>query len=396
MNSLVRLTLVLVIAWMCDSRAFAAPELFFYPPPIRLADGALVYSPVTFAPEQLTSDFPQIDEMSGVVLIAYWSTICPTENACNFELIDRVLDYWKARKKKVVLSIATVGFPIRVYQDGQSRELNATPDWVLRRVTTFSEPSRVITAIGEPPHQSLAVFPVYNDPSFVSEIRKLVAQLARYDGNSTIAQVRISAGLLGEDNPSVDGLKSRMPGFSDTVWTNYCRLMLDIYAEKFHRTQLEFDLGRISWSGALGDEAQKRLEATLITELQNKHALIAFDGLESSTLSVLEGPVDRKTLGPARTLSRLVATKQKGESIGLESAAPLQVPRMNDIASIEATIEKIMPSRLVLFGTDAGIINLARTGENPTNETTRRFISKDRRSEEGARAINLLKQIGIK
>ncbi|HUZ64016.1 MAG TPA: hypothetical protein VMU82_09950, partial [Acetobacteraceae bacterium] len=92
---------------------FAPPQLFFYPPPYQLADGSLVASPVTVAAAQITTQFPRIREMSGVALLVYWSRLCPTAGRCDFSLIDKVLRYWGARGKKVVLGVATVGFPIK-------------------------------------------------------------------------------------------------------------------------------------------------------------------------------------------------------------------------------------------------------------------------------------------
>jgi hypothetical protein len=49
----------------------------------------------------------------------------------------------------------------------------------------------------------LVPLPRYDDPRFVSEVKKLVRQLSAHDdGNPTTSYVRICAGTAGEDNPS--------------------------------------------------------------------------------------------------------------------------------------------------------------------------------------------------
>jgi len=47
---------------------------------------------------------------------------------------------------------------------------------------------------------------------------------------------------------------------------------------------------------------------------------------------------------------------------------------MEDIASIAGAVERLRPDRLVLFGTDAGLLNFTRNGSNETNRSTREFL----------------------
>ncbi len=96
------------------------PELYFYPPPYRLADGSLASSPLALGEDQLTALFPQIDEMSGVVVMVPWSSLAPVQGHYDFTLIDNVLKFWTARDKKIVLGVSTSGPPFKIVRDGVS------------------------------------------------------------------------------------------------------------------------------------------------------------------------------------------------------------------------------------------------------------------------------------
>jgi hypothetical protein len=351
----------------------ASPQVFFYPPPYELPDRSILASPVTVSPDQVTVLFPEISEMSGVVLLVYWSQLCPKEHHCDFSIIERTLKYWQARNKKVVLSVATVGFPIKMLVDGEFRFVGATPEWLLDRIQSFVDVSRTIGVIDG--NSSITVkFPSYADPQFVSAIRNLAHQLSTFDGNSALAQIRIPTGLLGEDNPSVRGLKSSMPEFTDIFWINYCRTMLSVFRNAFRQTQLEFDIGRLSWSAALGSAAVKSAVDNFVQELIGAKVLIAFDGLQSDTLEALNGSPIPSLAGPAQSLVYLFEARRKAGQFGLEAAGPLQVPRMQNLTNIAAVVERMAPNRIVLFGTDAGLLNLSRHGENDANRSTRRFV----------------------
>jgi len=126
------------ISWLSSTLARAGgpgpPELYFYPPPYKLPNGSLSPSILTVAPEQITDLFPSVKEMDGVVLLVAWNQLCPRANSCDFSLIDRVLNYWGPRGKKVILSLSTMGLPVKVMVDGRERFLEETPEWA-----TFDE-----------------------------------------------------------------------------------------------------------------------------------------------------------------------------------------------------------------------------------------------------------------
>ena len=121
----------------------ASPPLFVYPGPYRFADGRALTSPQTMDAGQITTGIPDVPALAGVVLMVYWSTICPTP-ACDFSLIAKTIGYWHARGKHVVLAVATNGFPIRVKSAGPGDIEGATPEWVMRQIKTYSFSSRVL------------------------------------------------------------------------------------------------------------------------------------------------------------------------------------------------------------------------------------------------------------
>jgi len=351
------------------SGATAAPKLFFYPPPHKLADGSIVASPVTSKAEQLTTDFPAIDEMSGVALIVYWSQLCPAENHCDFSLIDKVLSYWGERSKTVVLAVATVGYPIKTIRSGNTAYQNATPEWVLSHTSRYSTLSPTINSPGKET-KIVTEFPSYADPYFVSAIQKLVQALAaRYDGNPNISEVRISTGLLTEDNPSVEGLKSSMPGFSESFWIAFCRKMTDVYLASFKKTQLEFDVGRISW--ALAGKDQKAIgEAQAFYQyLIDRKIFIAFNGLRDKLWPLLTGAANEPA-GAKKSLLFLSQARRAHLSVGLEAYGPISLPEMQNTDAIGHVICSIEPDRLIFFTTFPSLINYQRHGANAANKPT--------------------------
>jgi hypothetical protein len=361
----------LAIVLGANAAAEAAARMYFYPPPYQLPDGSTIASPVTVDARQLTSGFPAIKEMDGVALLVYWSKICPTEEHCDFSLIDRVLSYWKARGKTVVLGVATVGYPIRTIHNGEVTFEGATPNWILDKVSSYKTPSPAIDKQG-PPTKAIARFPAYNDPRFVSAVQHLVTLLAaRYDGNPTIAQVRISTGLLTEDNPSVAGLRSAMPGFSDLVWIKYCRQITDIYLGAFKKTQVEFDVGRISWTSAGRDGNAVREAQKFYNYLLDRHVFIAFNGLRSDLHPLIESGKERQSpalAGAGRSLQFLLQAKQRHLPVGLEDFGPLSDAHMQNMRAIGDIVCFVRPDRLVFFALTASLKNFERFGRNSANQ----------------------------
>ena len=357
------------------AQAGQPPDLYFYPPSYRYEDGHGLNSPQTMTLKQATIDFPQIREMAGVVLMVYWSTLCPREDMCDFSLIDDTLSYWARREKKVIIDVATMGFPILKDVGGKERIENATPDWVLRRTRSYELRTEVLGAARES-NQIVGVFPDFRDPKFFSEVKRLIRLLARYDGNSAVSQIRIATGMMGEDNPMVGPLSSPIAGYKEDMWLNYCRTVVAQYIQTFRRTELEFDIGRLSWMYSNGSTSDRIDVDNFVKYLARNRVLLAFDGLGSDSYEMLSSGLSDSN-GVARSLFYIVQLKHEGYRVGLEAIGPVVGPRMTNIDGIARTIVSIVPNRLVFFQDFAALLNYSREGLNPRNDLTIRSLKAD-------------------
>ena len=370
------------------------PELFFYPPAIRLEDGSILASPITIDSRQIAEAFPQIEEMAGVVLALYWSQIEPSAGNFDFSIIEHVFSFWKEIGKKIVLDVATVGYPMYRVENGKAVMKSATPADVLLKVETFIRPVRAIWPLGHPDkwRQLPTILPSYFDAQFLVEVSKMVNALARFDGDPTLSKVRIATGIGSEDNPTFDGLKSRIPGWSNRAWLVYCRHMTDIYLQNFSRTQLEFDLDRVGWVYALGTDADRADADQFIDYLQSKHVFLAVDGLDTANITAWR--IQQTSSGIARDFQYLQEQHAAGRAIGLEAGHTFSNPLFTDADVIAAAVLAIGADRLVLFADAPATLNFRRFGLTPQNEITISIMAPAVRQSIADRAERLLTLIG--
>jgi hypothetical protein len=242
---------------------------------------------------------------------------------------------------------------------------HATPDWVLAHSSTYRIKTPVLA---QPKYASEidAVYPDFRDTRFTDEVGSLIRLLAaRYDSNPTIAQLRIGTGDMGEDNPRMGPLSAPLPGYTEDMWLQFCRRVTALYLAAFHRRELEFDVGRLSWMYALGSARDKTAVDGFVSYLLRNKVFLEFDGLESSDLARLRTPAPRD--GIARSLSYLQMYKQSGGRIGLEAISTELDPKMADINSIIETVKIVEPNRLVFMSVLASAISYNLNGQNPQN-----------------------------
>jgi hypothetical protein len=389
-------SLVVLILGVGVANPAQPPKLFFYPPPHRLADGQVISSPVAVEPAQVAEDFPDITEMSGVVVPVYWSRLCPEEHHCDFSLIDHALDYWGRRGKTVVVSVVTFGHPMTVLRSGTRSLETPTPEWLLRQVKTFTMEAPPIVPVTHPyvpARRVLTTFPSYWDRHFLSAIEGMLRQLARYDGNPTVWSVRIGTGIMGEDNPSFDGLRNTMPGWSNIAWIKYCRSVADAYLRSFKRTRLEFDIARLGWISANGTAKDRAAANALIDYLNGRNVFLAMNGFDTDNIAQWKSKAWKN--GTARSLEWIASRERSGNDAGLEGA-PLFVPLLKDVDALAAAFREIGANRLVLFSDVAGALNYERNGPNSKNETTRQALSPQTLSLVTDHAKRLLGLLGFK
>ena len=357
------LGLLLVFGFHAGAAAPPSPALFYYPPAAIYPGDYRIASPLTFKTEQITNQFPAIPEMSGVALTIYWSVISPRQGEYDFSIIDEALRYWSARGKKVVLCVATVGFPVRMDDD---HLMCATPDWVMRKVANVTADIRVIPYNHVPEkNHAVAAVPSYFDPVFMELTRGLVRTLAaRYDGNPAIAQVRIATGILGEDNGTFDGIDTKYPGFTKDNWIAYTQKVTDLYCSSFRKSELDFDEGWTAVNQMYGTEEEKKTAQAFVETLYQRHVFIAFNGLCSMDNRIWTNRDNPAALTKweqtvALDLRMLQQAKARGCHIGLEAIGPITGPQMTSMPDILATIHALQPDRLLWFNDVANLRNVA-------------------------------------
>ena len=322
------------------SAAAAPPPLFVYPLAGKLPDGQVLQSPQTVNRAQATVDVPRGGKINGVVLIIYWSTLCPEQDRCDFKLIDDVLTYWHQHSRRVVLDVAPIGYPYRTAQGLQ----NSVPAWVAKNVRSYTIQAKVL-AEGRP--QSDVAMPDFTDARFLARVSDLVRTMQRYDGNPAVAQIRIASGLMGEDNPLIGPVLASAAGFSERSWLDYTQRLATIYFENFKHTQLEFDIGRLAWMAARGSAVDRQAVDAFIDVLLSHRVMLAFNGLNGDSLALLQKPVPGSGLSLALRL--LQRYKERGGNIGLEAANHAAAPAMRNIVAIQSVVGALKPDRLVMF-----------------------------------------------
>lgn len=330
------------------------PPLYLYPSEYRFSDGRILNSPQVLSAKQATANVLAIPELSGLVLLIYWSTLCPAENQCNFSLIDEVERYWRKQDKKIILSIATIGYPIQLGTT-DTEIISATPDWVLRKIKTYSFPTKVLGRKDFDIKTVSATFPDFRDITFISLQAELINNLAdKYDGNYTISQIRIGTGLMGEDNPMVGPISSPAEWYRESAWIAYCKRITDIYLKAFSRTELEFDISRLPWIKAVGTEADSEAVDELITYLRRRKVFLAFNGLTADGLGLYRNRDQSARNGVTQALHYIAEYKKSGGRVGLEAYGHITNERMGkDSPSASYRIAQLVadigPDRLVFF-----------------------------------------------
>ncbi len=376
-----------------QAEAARTPEIYFYPPPYRLADGTLAGSPLALGTDQLTTLFPDVKEMTGVVVMLPWSTVEPEEGHYDFSLIDTVLSYWKARNKKVVLGISTSGPPIKMIRDKTAYIQSETPAWVTTKVSSYQDEDESIGKIAGTGKVHDTV-PAYWDPRFAPFYTRLIQELGRrYDGNATLSYVRIGTGRVGEDFPTIYGAHpEKAPNYDPMKWITYSQQIVEAYEKAFPHSQLEFDLGWVAWIYSTGDGALKSAADHFMEGLIHDHVFVTFNGWQNQAIQWYRN-AGKPGFGPNRIMFYLDQRRRSGQPIGLEALTPMFGPNMQETAKLAELAKALQPKRLVFFGIDAAGISFVRNGPSASTSTAQQWMKDEKLKEMGLLSIRLLDEV---
>ena len=336
-----------------------------------------------------TTLFPMINELSGIVLMPYWSVLNAGPGRFDFSMIERALDFWSSTGRTVIVGLVTFGYPI---QTEASRLTHPVPSWILDRAKTFRQSVPVIGPIRplSPTATRDTIFPLYWDPVYWRGLTALIEAFSRFDGHPAISTIRICTGITGEDNPTFDGLADAMPGFTNAKWIKYTVAVFNLYRAAFRRSTLEFDIDRIGFIKSLGARSDRASADRFVRRLGADHTFLAMNGFDPTNVaSWRSGSQD----GPACSLRYVEAVKRGGGRVGLEGGGLDQLS-VTDVKSLVTAIQVIGPERLVIFPDAVAALDRERRGAAPTNELSELIFGAHRLESLANKAHELFEGIG--
>ena len=365
------------------------PSVCSYPAPYRRGDGAIMLSPIAIDPASFTTGFPTIPEVDGLVLMPLWSSLNPAPGRFDFTLIEQALDAWGASGRSVVVGPVTFGYPVMIEA---GRMEHPVPSWVLSRTRNFTQSVSVIGPVRplQISRQDVA-FPLYWDPFFQHAQALLIEALGRFDGHPALSTVRICTGITGEDNPTFDGLRDGMPGFSNAHWIDYTRAVFSRYRTTFHRTLLEFDIDRFGFIKAMGTDADRRLADSFIGDVEADRIFLAMDGLDPANVAAWRR---NAATGPACSLRYVQAVRRAGGRIGVEGGGLDQLD-MADVDALVAACRDIGPDRLVIFPDAVAALDRERHGPTRANALSEAIFGDARMTSLARKGACLMEGIGV-
>jgi hypothetical protein len=188
---------------------------------------------IEFSGEQADPADLKLPDISGRVLIYYWSELEPEEGKFHFSDMDREILLWTDAGKSVVLRFSAAGW--KKWKEPWSQQ--GTPEWAFRKYHI-----RKVTEVDG------AVLPVYWDEGFFRGLENfLKAVSAHLDENhlvSKVAFIEIAAGDGGETKPDTEQNKTpeeraarlalwQKAGYTNATWYKTIAAIIDAYQRAF-------------------------------------------------------------------------------------------------------------------------------------------------------------------
>jgi hypothetical protein len=188
---------------------------------------------IEFSGEQADPADLDLPDVSGRVLIYYWSELEPKEGKFDFSNMDREILLWTNAGKSVVLRFSAAGW--KKWKRPWSQQ--GTPDWAFRKYRI----AKVTEVDG-------AILPVYWDKGFLKGLEAFLhvvsMHLAEKHLLGKVAFVEIAVGDGGETKPDTEQNKTpeqraarlslwQKAGYTNALWYQTIAAIIDIYQRAF-------------------------------------------------------------------------------------------------------------------------------------------------------------------
>ncbi|MFA5689820.1 MAG: beta-galactosidase [Kiritimatiellales bacterium] len=318
----------------------------------------------------LTTLFPDIEEIDGMMLIIYWSLIEPEPGVYRWEIIDEVIDYWKERGKSVAICIAPWAIPV-AFSDAWGGIQDAFPVWARADVKHYNSEHITMGNLYTNTPKPLKI-PLFLDAKYQEYLTRLITEFGkRYDGNPAISFVRIGIGHIGEEVfPVTSAGRSSLywtqeifdaaadDGATVETWYDYCLWLSEQYRLAFKTTPLSINmiLAGYLYKKETGEymQANRLLNYCLIHRI-----MMGNNGLSDVTLSDIENMEQ----SPRATYWLLKQYSDAGFPVETEMKSPPQTEGGTDADSMLQAVRLVKPRYINLFGPHIGVIKAYRDPE---------------------------------
>jgi len=188
---------------------------------------------IEFSGEQAEPADLKFPDVSGRVLIYYWSELEPKDGRFDFSAMDREISTWTNAGKAVVLRFSAAGWT--KWKEPWSQQ--GTPEWAYKKYRI----SRVIEV-------DRAILPVYWDEGYQAGLREFLRAVSEHIQTSSyrgkVAFIELAAGDGGETKPDTEQNKTpeqravrlalwQKAGYTNVLWYQAIRGTIASYKAAF-------------------------------------------------------------------------------------------------------------------------------------------------------------------
>lgn len=188
---------------------------------------------IEFSGEQADPSDLKIPDISGRVLIYYWSELEPKEGKFDFVNMDKEIAVWTGANKSVVLRFSVAGWT----HWKAPWSVRGTPEWAYHKYH-----------IGSVTEVDGAILPVYWNPGFLTGLDRFLhavsAHIQASEYRDKVAFIELAVGDGGETKPDTEQNKTpeqraarlalwQQVGYTNAIWYQTIAKTIDIYKRAF-------------------------------------------------------------------------------------------------------------------------------------------------------------------